>query len=198
MTRRTWRCAGRGGWSLRHRILAVNIFALAILAGSIFYLDSFRSRLTAGADQPGRRPRRRSSPMRSAPCRPERASRCCVRLGAGLAARGCASIGRDGAQVGRQLERRAADLRAARSGRRALVRRTSPGCSTTASTRSSARRGRRLSTPPATTGSQAWPEARRGAARAAAGHRCCAGRRRARRIITAAAPIAGAGRRCCC
>ncbi|MDP8995033.1 MAG: sensor N-terminal transmembrane domain-containing protein, partial [Pseudomonadota bacterium] len=32
--------------SLRHRILAVNIFALAILAGSLFYLDSFRSRLT--------------------------------------------------------------------------------------------------------------------------------------------------------
>ena len=34
-------------WTLTHRILAVNIFALAILAGSIFYLDSFRSRLTA-------------------------------------------------------------------------------------------------------------------------------------------------------
>ena len=38
------------GWSkrlsLRQRILAVNIFALAILAGGIFYLDSFRSRLT--------------------------------------------------------------------------------------------------------------------------------------------------------
>jgi two-component system sensor histidine kinase ChvG len=38
------------GWtrriSLRHRILAVNIFAVAILAGGIFYLDSFRTRLT--------------------------------------------------------------------------------------------------------------------------------------------------------
>jgi two-component system sensor histidine kinase ChvG len=34
---------------LLHRILAVNIFALAILAGSIFYLDGFRSRLTAEA-----------------------------------------------------------------------------------------------------------------------------------------------------
>ncbi len=34
---------------LLHRILAVNIFALAILAGSIFYLDGFRGRLTAGA-----------------------------------------------------------------------------------------------------------------------------------------------------
>jgi two-component system, OmpR family, sensor histidine kinase ChvG len=38
------------GWtrriSLRHRILAVNIFAVAILAGSLFYLDAFRSRLT--------------------------------------------------------------------------------------------------------------------------------------------------------
>jgi len=33
-------------FSLRQRILAVNIFAVAILAGSIFYLDSFRSRLT--------------------------------------------------------------------------------------------------------------------------------------------------------
>ena len=33
-------------FSLRQRILAVNIFAIAILAGSIFYLDSFRSRLT--------------------------------------------------------------------------------------------------------------------------------------------------------
>lgn len=34
---------------LLHRILAVNIFALAILAGSLFYLDGFRSRLTANA-----------------------------------------------------------------------------------------------------------------------------------------------------
>jgi two-component system sensor histidine kinase ChvG len=38
------------GWSrrisLRHRILAVNIFAVAILAGSILYLDSFRTSLT--------------------------------------------------------------------------------------------------------------------------------------------------------
>lgn len=33
-------------WTLTHRILAVNIFALAILAGSILYLDSFRTRLT--------------------------------------------------------------------------------------------------------------------------------------------------------
>src|SRR3954466_11855627 len=33
-------------WSLLHRILAINIFALAILAGSIFYLDGFRRRLT--------------------------------------------------------------------------------------------------------------------------------------------------------
>jgi two-component system, OmpR family, sensor histidine kinase ChvG len=31
---------------LLHRILAVNIFALAVLAGSIFYLDGFRRRLT--------------------------------------------------------------------------------------------------------------------------------------------------------
>ncbi|MDQ3140600.1 MAG: sensor histidine kinase [Pseudomonadota bacterium] len=34
-------------FTLTNRILAVNIFALAILAGSIFYLDSFRARLTA-------------------------------------------------------------------------------------------------------------------------------------------------------
>ena len=33
-------------FSLRQRILAVNIFAIVILAGSLFYLDSFRSRLT--------------------------------------------------------------------------------------------------------------------------------------------------------
>ena len=38
-----------GGWMLLHRILAVNVFAVAILAGSIFYLDGFRSRLTANA-----------------------------------------------------------------------------------------------------------------------------------------------------
>jgi two-component system, OmpR family, sensor histidine kinase ChvG len=34
-------------WTLTQRILAVNIFALAFLAGSLFYLDSFRSRLTS-------------------------------------------------------------------------------------------------------------------------------------------------------
>jgi two-component system sensor histidine kinase ChvG len=32
--------------AIRHRILAVNIFAILILAGSIFYLDGFRGRLT--------------------------------------------------------------------------------------------------------------------------------------------------------
>jgi two-component system, OmpR family, sensor histidine kinase ChvG len=32
--------------SLRQRILAVNIFAIAIFAGSLFYLDGFRTRLT--------------------------------------------------------------------------------------------------------------------------------------------------------
>ena len=40
----------RVGWSrrlsIRQRILAINIFAIAIIAGSLFYLDSFRSRLT--------------------------------------------------------------------------------------------------------------------------------------------------------
>jgi two-component system, OmpR family, sensor histidine kinase ChvG len=38
------------GWTrrvaIRHRILAVNIFAILLLAGSIYYLDSFRGRLT--------------------------------------------------------------------------------------------------------------------------------------------------------
>lgn len=34
-------------WTLTHRILAVNVFALAILAGSLLYLDSFRTRLTS-------------------------------------------------------------------------------------------------------------------------------------------------------
>ena len=38
-----------GRWMLLHRILAVNVFALAVLAGSLFYLDSFRGRLTTGA-----------------------------------------------------------------------------------------------------------------------------------------------------
>ncbi|MFN3389306.1 MAG: ATP-binding protein [Allosphingosinicella sp.] len=36
-------------WTLLHRILAINIFALAMLAGSLFYLDGFRGRLTAEA-----------------------------------------------------------------------------------------------------------------------------------------------------
>ena len=36
-------------WTLLHRILAVNVFALAVLAGSIFYLDGFRRRLTDGS-----------------------------------------------------------------------------------------------------------------------------------------------------
>ena len=38
--------------AIRHRILAVNIFAILLLGGGIFYLDSFRSRLTqARVDQ---------------------------------------------------------------------------------------------------------------------------------------------------
>lgn len=44
--------AGRGEWtpriSLTRRILAVNIFALAFLAGGFFYLDSYRARLIEG------------------------------------------------------------------------------------------------------------------------------------------------------
>ena len=37
-----------GRLSLTQRILAVNIFALAILAGSFFYLDSYRERAIEG------------------------------------------------------------------------------------------------------------------------------------------------------
>ena len=35
------------GLSLTARILAVNVVALALLAGSLFYLDSYRNRLMA-------------------------------------------------------------------------------------------------------------------------------------------------------
>ena len=35
-----------GKWSLTSRILAVNIFVLAMLAGSFFYLDSYRTRIS--------------------------------------------------------------------------------------------------------------------------------------------------------
>src|SRR3954454_6117297 len=34
-----------GRWKLLHRILFVNVFAIAILAGSLFYLDGYRRRL---------------------------------------------------------------------------------------------------------------------------------------------------------
>ncbi len=49
------RSAGRLNWtrrtSLTARILAVNIIALALLAGSLFYLDSYRNQLIAGRFQ---------------------------------------------------------------------------------------------------------------------------------------------------
>ena len=35
-----------GRWSLTTRILAVNVFAIAMLAGSVYYLDSYRERIT--------------------------------------------------------------------------------------------------------------------------------------------------------
>ncbi len=51
-TRSEERQASSGEWtnriSLTRRILAVNIFALAILAGGFFYLDSYRARLIDG------------------------------------------------------------------------------------------------------------------------------------------------------
>ncbi len=42
---RDWWLRWSNGLSLRQRILAVNVFALALLAGSVFYLDSFRARI---------------------------------------------------------------------------------------------------------------------------------------------------------
>ncbi|CAN5373698.1 stimulus-sensing domain-containing protein [soil metagenome] len=47
------RCSGRV--SLTPRILAVNIFALALLAGGFFYLDSFRSRIVDSRLEQARR-----------------------------------------------------------------------------------------------------------------------------------------------
>ena len=44
-----------GRLSLTKRILAINIFALAILAGSLLYLDSFRGRLTMARVEQARR-----------------------------------------------------------------------------------------------------------------------------------------------
>ncbi|MCC6481308.1 MAG: sensor N-terminal transmembrane domain-containing protein, partial [Sphingomonadaceae bacterium] len=35
----------RGGFSLTWRILAVNVIALALLAGGFFYIDSYRTRV---------------------------------------------------------------------------------------------------------------------------------------------------------
>src|SRR5258708_5111041 len=50
LARNERRGSGLRGWtpriSLRHRFLAVTIFAVAILAGSIFSLDTFRASLT--------------------------------------------------------------------------------------------------------------------------------------------------------
>lgn len=40
-----WWLRWSNGLSLRQRILAVNVFALALLAGSVFYLDSYRARI---------------------------------------------------------------------------------------------------------------------------------------------------------
>ena len=42
-----------GRVSLTPRILAVNIFALALLAGGFFYLDTYRSRILDSRDRAG-------------------------------------------------------------------------------------------------------------------------------------------------
>ena len=63
--RASWRCAGPARVSLTPRILAVNIFALALLAGGFFYLDSL--------SQPDRRqPRRAGEPRGAADRRGDR------------------------------------------------------------------------------------------------------------------------------
>ena len=55
--------AGVLGVSLTSRILAVNIIALGLLAGSLFYLDSYRNRLLAERFQLAGSANRNSRPM---------------------------------------------------------------------------------------------------------------------------------------
>lgn len=78
------------GWTrrvaIRHRILAVNIFALLILAGLIFYLDSFRGRLTqAQIAQAGTEATMIADAVGAAP--PERRAELLTRLGQAAGAR---------------------------------------------------------------------------------------------------------------
>jgi two-component system sensor histidine kinase ChvG len=69
-----------GRWRLTHRILAVNVFAVAILAGSIFYLDGYRTRLvTDRMEQAEKQARMISHAITVAP--PEAREGLLVRLG---------------------------------------------------------------------------------------------------------------------
>lgn len=68
-------------WSLTSRILAVNIFALALLAGGFFYLDSYRARLIdARLAESGTQAKLIADALAVAP--PERRPRLAARLGA--------------------------------------------------------------------------------------------------------------------
>jgi len=68
-------------WSLTSRILAVNIFALALLAGGFFYLDSYRARLIdARLAESGTQVELIADALTVAP--PERRPRLAARMGA--------------------------------------------------------------------------------------------------------------------
>ena len=70
-----------GHLSLTARILAINVFALAILAGSLLYLDSYRKRITeARVEQAGTEARIIASALAAAP--PEERHPLLIRLGA--------------------------------------------------------------------------------------------------------------------
>ena len=163
----------------------------------IFYLDSFRSRLTQaridqaavrGGDDRAHAGRRRRRPARS-------------RSWSGSArirARGCASTARDGAQVGGQLGRRAADLHAARPGRRALVSRRRPLARQRLRRDRRRARARPLFVPPARDVLAAWPEARRRSRSGAPTTDAAPGAGRHALHLAAAMRVDGPSATCCC
>jgi two-component system sensor histidine kinase ChvG len=115
---RTLHLRWSGRVALRHRILAVNIFALAMLAGSLFYLDSFRSRLTQARSSRCERGDD-DRPHALPPCRATGAAPCSRASGRDSRMRVRLYDG-EGRKIGGQLERRGADLRPQGSGRRRL------------------------------------------------------------------------------
>ncbi len=147
-----------GRWMLLHRILAVNVFALAILAGSIFYLDSFRGRLTTGAvanaeTQVGIMANSLSlaEPGEETALLRRLGTRSKTRLRVFRADGTVRMDSWDGAPPPTSFATRAGSPGA----------RTSPGCSTMRSTRSSERRRRRRCPSPSPTGSRAGARRRR-------------------------------------